>query len=228
MMVPGMLTPRMSYSLSAGALIVFGGVPCFQLTTRSRLSLPDRAHAEHAGYADDADAAAQLNEVADVFRRSPHDLAAGDLAQLHGIVGDEAMAALDQFNGQLALPMPLSPRMRMPLTVNFHQHAVAGDAGASSRFSTPMRLPIMVQVVSLPERSRATCSCLQAPASPERVPAPAAAEDDGRRLLAEQPVKALTALFRRKTGQKFISARPMICKRIHRNNRNQPETGRDG
>ena len=41
--------------------------------------------------------------LADVFRRSTHDLTVGDLAQLHGIVGDEAVTAFDQLDGQLAL-----------------------------------------------------------------------------------------------------------------------------
>ena len=62
--------------------------------------LLDRTHAEHTGHIDDADAA-QLDKMADVLRGRAHDLAVGDLAQLHRVVRHQTVAALDQLNGCL-------------------------------------------------------------------------------------------------------------------------------
>ena len=140
--------------------------------------------------------------MADVFRRSPHDLTVGDLAQLHGIVGNEAVAALDQLDGQLALADAAVAENEDAFTVNFHQHAVAGDAGSQFKVQhadeaahhgagrlvgAQQGYPVLL------------CKLLHLREGFQLL---VAAEDDGRRLLAEQLVEALTALFRRKTRQK--------------------------
>ena len=58
--------------------------------------------------------------MADVLRRSAHDLAVGELAQLHGVVGDEAVAALDQLDGQLALADAAVAQDQDALAVDLH------------------------------------------------------------------------------------------------------------
>ena len=68
--------------------------------------------------------------MTDVLRCHAHDLAAGNLAQLHSIVRNQAVAALDQLNGQLALADTAVAEDEDAFAVHFHQHAVAGDAGS--------------------------------------------------------------------------------------------------
>ena len=62
----------------------------------------DRAHAEKLGDVDDADAA-QLDIVLEYRRRGADQLMRRDLFDLNGVVGDQAVAALDQLDGRLAL-----------------------------------------------------------------------------------------------------------------------------
>ena len=51
-------------------------------------------------------------------------------AQLDGIVGDETVAALDQLDGGLAFADAGIAQNKDAFAVDFHQHAVAGDAGS--------------------------------------------------------------------------------------------------
>ena len=68
--------------------------------------------------------------MADVFRRGAEDLLVGDAAQLDSIVGDETVAALDQLDGGLAFADAGIAQNKDAFAVDFHQHAVAGDAGS--------------------------------------------------------------------------------------------------
>ena len=112
------------------------------------------------------------------------------------------MAALDQLDGQLALADAAVAQDQDALAVDLHQHAMAGDAGrklkvqhadeaahhgAGRLVGAQQGYPVLL------------CKLLHLREGFQFL---VAAEDDGRRLLAEQLVKALTALFRRKTGQK--------------------------
>jgi hypothetical protein len=144
-------------AFQAGALIVFGGVPCFQLDDEvEAFTHLDRAHTEHTGHIDDADTA-QLNEVADVFRRSTHDLTVGDLAQLHGIVGNEAVAALDQLDGQLALADAAVAENEDAFTVNFHQPLRGLSVSLLRIFCRwpPACFSRALPMMSMPNRNRA-------------------------------------------------------------------------
>ena len=68
--------------------------------------------------------------MADVFRRGAENFFVGDAAQLDGIISDQAVAALDQFNGGLAFADAGIAQNEDTLAVHFHQHTVTGDAGS--------------------------------------------------------------------------------------------------
>ena len=87
----------------------------------------DGAHAEDAAGIDDADAA-QLDEVADVLRRLADERFARDAADLHGVVRNQPVAALDQLDRRLALADAAVADQQDALAVDLDEHAVARDA----------------------------------------------------------------------------------------------------
>ena len=88
----------------------------------------DRAHAEQLRDVDDADAA-QLDIMLEYRRRGADQLMRRDLFDLNGVVGDQAVAALDELDGRLALADAAVAVDEDALAVDLDQHAVAGHAG---------------------------------------------------------------------------------------------------
>ena len=121
---------------------------------------------------------------------------------------------LDQLNGQLALADAAVAENEDAFTVNFHQHAVAGDAGSQFKVQhtdeaahhgagrlvgAQQGYPVLF------------CKFLHLREGFQLL---VAAEDDGRRLLAETAGRGAHGAFPAvRPARKFISARPMICKR---------------
>ncbi len=67
--------------------------------------------------------------MADQLRRGAHQGRVGGALDLHRVVGDEAVAPLDQLDGRLALAHAAFAQQQQSLAVDLHQHAVAGDPG---------------------------------------------------------------------------------------------------
>ena len=88
----------------------------------------DGTGAEKGGHVDDADAP-QLDIVLDQGRGTADEGGGADLFDLHGVVGDEPVAPLDQLHGSLALADAAFSDEQDTLAVDLHQHAVTGDAG---------------------------------------------------------------------------------------------------
>ena len=68
--------------------------------------------------------APELHIIADQLRRAADQGMAADPADLHRVVGDEAMAALDELKGRLALADAAVAHEQHTLAVDLHQHAV--------------------------------------------------------------------------------------------------------
>ena len=92
------------------------------------LGILDRADTVHAAHVDDADAA-QLDEVADVVGGGAHQGLGGHAANLHRVVGDETVTALNQLHSGLALTDAAVAHQQHAFAVHLHQHTVTGDAG---------------------------------------------------------------------------------------------------
>ena len=91
-----------------------------------RLGL-DGAHAVEVADVDDADAA-HLHVIADHLRRGAHQGVAVDAPDLHGVVGDQPVAALDELQRGLALADAAVAHQEQALAVDLDQHAVQGHA----------------------------------------------------------------------------------------------------
>ena len=63
------------------------------------------------------------------IRRAAHQLRGRDALDLHSVVGHQAVSALDQLHGGLALADATVAKDQNALAVDLHQHAVAGDPG---------------------------------------------------------------------------------------------------
>ena len=68
--------------------------------------------------------------MADIFRGAAHNFAAADFAQLHRIVRDEAVSALDELDGRFAFAHAGIAQNEDAFAVDLHQHAMARDAGS--------------------------------------------------------------------------------------------------
>ncbi len=64
----------------------------------------------------------------DVLRRLADEADGGNAADHHGVVRDQAVAALDQLDGRLAFADAAVAHQQDALAVDLHQHAVARDA----------------------------------------------------------------------------------------------------
>ena len=62
----------------------------------------------------------------------PTRVLAGHPADFHRVVGDQAVAALDQLNGRFAFAHAAVSQQEDALAVDLHKHAVAGDAGGQA------------------------------------------------------------------------------------------------
>ena len=109
--------------LQAQAVIDCGVIPGLQLDDHIDLLIHlDGPHAEQAAYIDDPDAP-QLHVVADQLRGGSHQGAMVGLLDLHRVVRDDAVAALDQLDGHLALAHAGLSLEEHPLAVDLHHHA---------------------------------------------------------------------------------------------------------
>ena len=77
---------------------------------------------------DDADSP-QLDVIADQRRGTADEGAGADPLDLHGIIGDEPVATLDELHGSFALADAAFADEQHTLAVDLHEHAVAGDPG---------------------------------------------------------------------------------------------------
>ena len=67
--------------------------------------------------------------MADVLWGAAHQGLAGHPADFHGVVGDEAVAALNELDGGFAFTHAAVAYQQDALAVDLDEHAVAGDAG---------------------------------------------------------------------------------------------------
>src|SRR5699024_10450428 len=116
-------------SFQTGAAVILGFVPGFQIHDQvNLLAHLNRADTENACNVNDTDAA-QLDKVTDVFRSRTHDGAAGCAAQLHGVIGNQAMATFDQLHSGLTLAYATVTQNQDALAVNFNENTVTGNTG---------------------------------------------------------------------------------------------------
>src|SRR5882762_6631606 len=92
------------------------------------LAVPHRRHAEQVLDVDDADPA-DLHVVLDDLRAAPVDRAALPLLQVHDVVRDQAVAAGDQVEGQLALADAALPQDEDTHADHVDEHSVDRGAG---------------------------------------------------------------------------------------------------
>ncbi len=86
-----------------------------------------RAVAKHARHVDDADAA-QLDKMADIFRCAAHDRSVGYPTQLHRVVRNQAMAALDKFDSRFAFANAAFAQDQDALAVHLDENTVTCNA----------------------------------------------------------------------------------------------------
>ena len=125
-----------------------------------------------------------------------------DACDLDRVVGDEAVAALDQLDGQLALADAAVAQNQDALAVDLYQHAMAGDAGRKLKVQHADEAAHQGAGHLVGAQQRYFVLLRQLQHLRKRLQLLAAADDDGWRLLAEQLVEALAALFGGKPGQK--------------------------
>ena len=110
--------------------VVHGPVlPVLQLHQHVDVGLElDGGHTEQAADIHHANAS-QLHIVANELGGGAHQAVVEAPADFHRIVGNEAVATLDELNGGLALAHAGLAHEQHALAVHLHQHAVAGDGG---------------------------------------------------------------------------------------------------
>ena len=137
--------------------------------------------------------------MADVLRGRAHDLAVGDLAQLHRVVRHQTVAALDQLNGQLTLADAAVAQDQDSFTIHLHQHTVACDAGCQLQIQHADQTAHQGagHLVGAEQGHPVLLSQFQHLGKWFQFLT--AADDDSRRLLAEQLVQPLVPLLGRKT-----------------------------
>ena len=91
------------------------------------LGILDAGYTEQRLHIDDADAA-KLNEMLGDIRRGSDQRIVADLADLHHVVGNQAVPPLDQLQGRLRLTDAALARDQDALAVYVHQHAMDGNA----------------------------------------------------------------------------------------------------
>ena len=87
----------------------------------------DGSHAEQLCHVDDADTA-DLDIVADQLRRRAAQRVPGDLANFHGVICDQAVAALEQLGCGLAFADAAFAHEQQAFSVDLDEHTVARDA----------------------------------------------------------------------------------------------------
>ncbi len=119
---------------------------------------------------------------------------------LHRVVGDQAVAPLDQLDGGLALAHAGLAQQEHPLAVDLHQHAVAGDARGQV---VPCREAIMALMNSrggvLAAQDGAVVLLRHLHALREGLHAPG--DDEGGDIVPQKLLKALPPLLRRQAGE---------------------------
>ena len=115
--------------LQAKAVVLLLLAPVLQFDHHvDGLGILHALHAKQGFHIDDPDAA-QLDKVLGDVRSAADQSVVADLADLHHVVGDQTVAALDQLQGRLALADAALAHDQHALAEHVDEHAVNADAG---------------------------------------------------------------------------------------------------
>ena len=115
--------------LRADAVVGLPGIPVDDVHHQVDLIFQlDGAHAEELGHIQETDAT-KLHIVLEHGQGPANQAGAGDLLDLHAVVGDEAVAAFEELDGGLALADAAFAHDEHALAVDLHEDAVAADPG---------------------------------------------------------------------------------------------------